>query len=84
MLGGGWTSKSKFHNPNPLARLIKPMNETEIILEGVKMKALIETRANMSCINQWLVEQLQLPVQPLKSILNIEGTGGPEFHTTGL
>ena len=59
-----------------LARLIGPTNETKIILKGVKMKALIDTGANMSCINRWLVEKLQLPVQSLQTILNIEGTGG--------
>ena len=83
-LGGGGTSKLKYHNPDPLAQLIGPTNETEIIPEGDKMKAVIDTGANMSCINRWLVEKLQLPVQPLQTILNIEGTGGPEFHTTGL
>ena len=40
------------------------------------MKALINTGANMSCINKWLIEKLQLPVQSLQTILNIEGTGG--------
>ena len=40
------------------------------------MKALIDTGANMSCVNKWLVEKLQLPVQSLPTILNIEGTGG--------
>ena len=74
----------KYHNPDLLARLIGPMNETEIILEGVKMKALIDTGANMFCINRWLVEKLQLPVQSLQTILNIEGTGEPQFHITGL
>ena len=52
------------------------MNETKIILEGVQMKALIDTGANMSCVNKWLVEKLQLPVRSLQTILNIEGTGG--------
>ena len=56
--------------------LIGPTNETEIILEGVQMKVLIDTGANMSCVNKWLVEKLQLPVQSLQTVLNIEGTGG--------
>ena len=64
-LGEGGTSRSRYHNPDPLARLIGPMNETEIILKGVKMKSLIDTGANMSCVNKWLVEKLQLPVQSL-------------------
>ena len=52
------------------------MNETEIILEGVQMKALIDTGANMSCVNKWLIEKLQLPVRSSQTVLNIEGTGG--------
>ena len=40
------------------------------------MKALIDTGANMSCVNKWLVEKLQLPVRSLQTVLNIEGTGG--------
>ena len=76
ILGGRETSKSKYHNPDPLAQLIGRTNETEIILEGVQMKALIDTGANMSYVNKWLIEKLQLPVQSLQTVLNIEGTGG--------
>ena len=83
-LGAGGTSKSRYHNPDPLAQLIGPTNETEIILEGVNMKALIETGANMSCVNKWLVEKLQLPVQSLQTILNIEGTGGVRVPYYGI
>ena len=83
-LGGGGTPKSRYHNRDPLARLIGPTNETEIILEGVKMKALIDTGANMSCVNKWLVEKLQLPVQSLQTILNIEGTGGVRVPYYGI
>ena len=56
--------------------LIGPTNETEIMFEGVKLKALIDTGANMSCVNKWLMEKLQLPVESLQTIWNIEGTGG--------
>lgn len=73
-LGGEGTPKSRYHNPDPLAQLIGPMNETEINLKGVKLKALIGTWANMSCVNKWLVEKLQLPVQSLETVLNIKRT----------
>ena len=76
--------KTKYHNLDPLVRLIGPMNETEIILEGVKMKALIDTGANMSCVNKWLVENLQLPVQSFQTILNIEGNGGVRVPYYGI
>ena len=83
-LGGGGTPKSRYHNLDPLAWLIGPKNETEIILEGVKVKALIDTGANMSCVNKWLVEKLQLPVQSLQTILNIEGTRGVRVPYYGI
>ena len=83
-LGGGGIPKSRYHNLDPLAWLIGPTNETEIILQGVKMKALIDTGANMSCVNKWLVEKLRLPVQSLQTILNIEGTGGVRVPYYGI
>ena len=48
------------------------------------MKALIDTGANMSCVNKWLVEKLRLPVQSLQTILNIEGTGGVRVPYYGI
>ena len=84
MLGGGETSKLKYHNPDPLAQLIGSTNETKIIPEGVQMKALINTGANMSCSNWWLAEKLQLPVQSLQTVLNIEGTGGTRVPYYGI
>ena len=65
-------------------RLIGPTNETKIILQGVQMKALINTGANMSCVNKWPVETLQLPVQSLQTILNMEGTGGVRVPYYGI
>ena len=50
ILGGGETARSKYYNPDPLAQLIGPMKETEIILKGAKMKALIDTGANISLL----------------------------------
>ena len=83
-LGGGGTPKSKYHNPDPLVWLNGPTKKTEINLKGVRLKALIDTRANMSCINKWLVKKLQLPVQSLETILNIEGIGGVRVPYYGI
>ena len=48
------------------------------------MKTLIDTGANMSCINKWLIEKLQLLVQSLHTVLNIEGTGGLKVPYYGI
>ena len=60
------------------------MNKTEISLKGVRLKALIDTAANMSCINKWLMEKLQLPVQSLETVLNIKGTRGVRVSYYGI
>ena len=66
----------QYHNPDPIAHLIGPTNEAEIVLEGICIPALIYTGANMTCINQWLANALKLPIKPLQTFLDIEGTGG--------
>ena len=38
----------------------------------------------MSCINRWLAEELQLPIQSLQMVLNIEGTGGTRVPYYGV
>ena len=74
--GGEVILGSNYHNPNPLACLVGPTNQTEIELEGVRLNALKNTGAHMSCVNKWLVEKLQLPIELLKTGLNTEDTGG--------
>ena len=75
-MGGGVFKGPQYHNPNPIAHLIGPTNEAEIILEGICIPALVDTGANMTCINQWLANALKLPIKPLQTFLDIEGTGG--------
>ena len=48
------------------------------------MKVLIDTGTNMSCVNKWLIEKLQLPVRPLQTISNIEGTRGIKVPYYGI
>ena len=74
-MGGGVSKGPQYHNPDPIARLIGPTNEAEVILEGICIPALVDTGANMMCINQWLANALKLPVKPLQTFLDIEGTG---------
>ena len=68
-MGGGVSKGPQYHNPDPT-------NEAEIILEGICIPALVDTGANMTRINQWLANTLKLPVKPLQTFLDIEGTGG--------
>ena len=40
-------AESVCHNPDPLVRLIGCLNEATIIVEGVEMTALVDTRAQV-------------------------------------
>ena len=74
--GGGYVQTPEYHNPDPLVRLIGPANEGKVIIEGVETRALIDTGACMSAITKSFAEALELNLKSLKSILDIEGTGG--------
>ena len=44
----------KYHNPDPLLRLIGPANEATVVVEGQKFPALIDSGANYQpCQSHW-------------------------------
>ena len=47
-----------YYNPDPLYRLIGPANETEVNVEGVGMKALINSGAQISAISKSMDYQI--------------------------
>ena len=71
-------SISKFHNPDPLVRLIGEPNETYAQIEGIKTKVLLDSGAQLSSITKTRVKELGLRVQHLQTLLDLEGTGGLE------
>ena len=66
----------KYHNPNPLVRLIGEANEAPAIVEGIPIASLVDSGACMLAMVKSFAEELQLKIKPLKTILDIEGTGG--------
>ena len=66
----------KYHNPDPLVRLIGEANEAPAIVEGILITSLVDSGACMSAMVKSFAEELQLEIKPLKTILDIEGTGG--------
>ena len=66
----------QYHNPDPLVRLIGTPNESRVEVEGVPITALIDSGANLSAITKSFAEELQLEIKGLKTILDIEPTGG--------
>ena len=62
-----------YYNPDPLYRLIGPTNETELKIEGVRMKALIDSGAQISAISKSMAKTLGLPIRKLETLLDVEG-----------
>ena len=65
----------KYHNPDPLVRLIGKANEALAIVEGVPITSLVDSGPCMSAMVKSFTEELQLEIKPLKTILDIEATG---------
>ena len=73
----------KYHNPDPLLRLIGPANEATIIVEGQEFKALIDSGAQLSTISESLVTALKLPVHKLNTLIEAEVSGGGTIPYVG-
>ena len=66
----------RYHNPDPLLRLIGPVNEATIIVEGQGFPALIDSGAQLSMMSESLVQALKLPVHKLNTLIEAEVSGG--------
>ena len=72
----GMLKMPEYHNPDPLVRLIGDANEAPAIVEGVPITSLVDSGACMSAMVKSFAKELRLEIKPLKTILDIEGTGG--------
>ena len=75
--------RSGYYNPDPLYRLIGPTNETEVNIEGVGMKALIDSGAQISAISKSMAKTLGLPIRKLETLLDVEGSAGSNIPYLG-
>ena len=66
----------RYHNPDPLSRLIGLANEATIIVEGQRFLALIDSGAQLSTMSESLIQALKLPVHKLNTLIEAEATGG--------
>ena len=73
----------RYHNPDPLIRLIGPVNESTVILEGKEYPALLDSGAQPSGISLKLARKLGLKIYQLDTLLDIEGWGGNEVPYLG-
>ena len=70
------TIADRYHNPDPIARLIGKQNESTIIVEGKKYPGLLDSGAQMSTITISQAKKLGLQIQELEGLLDIERGGG--------
>ena len=72
-----------YHSPDPLFRLLGGVNETTVLVEGRKARALIDSGSQLSFILLAWVKKLNLKPQQLWSILQIEALGGLDVPYLG-
>ena len=68
-----------YYNPNPLYRLIGKAKESDVIVEGQTVKALIDSGAQISAISSLIQKALGVPLKRLEVLLEIEGSAGVDI-----
>ena len=71
----------KYHNPDPLVRLIGLANKTFVIVEGESYLALIDCGAQLSALSESLVKKLNLKIHKLDMLIEAEAPGGVKYQT---
>ena len=81
---GAWgEGGSKYHNPDPLCRLIGPRNEVEVIVNDEQVTTLVDSGAQISALSMAFVECHGLPIWQLQQLLDFEGFGGVDIPYIG-
>ena len=73
----------EYYNPNPWARILGWANETEIEIDGIISKALIDSGAMISMMSKGHCEEQGYEIQPLHCVVPIEGSGGADVPYLG-
>ena len=71
------------YNPDPLSGLIGEPNESEVFVDREKVTALINSWAQISSIIISLARALKLEIKNLRTILDLEATGGLQVPYLG-
>ena len=67
---------SKYHNPDPLCRLIGPKNEVEVVVNNEQVTALVDSGAQISAVSMAFAKCHNLPIWQLQQLLDFEGFEG--------
>ena len=81
---GAWGEGGfRYHNPDPLCRLIGPQNKVKVIVNDEQVTALVDSGAQISTVSMAFVEHHGLPIWQLQQLLDFEGFGGVEVPYIG-
>ena len=73
----------EYYNPNPWARILGGANETDIEIDGIISKALIDRGAMISMMSRGYCEEHGYEIQPLDQLVPIEGSRGTDVPYLG-
>ena len=73
----------EYYNPNPWARILGRANETDVEIDGIISKALIDSAAMILMISRGYCDEHGYEIQPLDNLVLIEGSGGADVPYLG-
>ena len=85
----GWPVGSYAQHPTMLGsrlpeKLVGGSNETDVLLNGINCRALLDTGSSVSTLCESFYRKLSgVPLEPLQEILNIEGAAGQKLPYLG-
>ena len=79
LIAAGAQTDPDYYNPNPWARILGRANETDVEIDGVISKALIDSGAMISMMSRDYCHERGYEIQPLEYLVPIEDSGGPMF-----
>ena len=69
------------YNPNPWTRILGRANRTDVEIDGIISKALIDSGAMILMISKDYCYEHGYKIHPLEHMVPIEGSGGQMFLT---
>ena len=64
-------AESGYHNPDPLVQLLGCANETKVVVEGVEMRAMVNTGSPISAIIEGFCTEMGLEILPLRNLMGV-------------
>ena len=79
----GAQNDSSYYNPNPWARILGRANKTDVEIDGIISKALINSGTMILIISKDYCHECGYKIQPLEHLVPIEGSGGASVPYLG-